>query len=250
MPVRRVDILGVGVDAITVDETVNTMAGWIGRREPNYVCITGVHGVMESHRDPDLRCIHDEAGLVTPDGVPLVWLGRLQGARQIERVYGPDLMAEAFARSEHTGWRHFLFGASPETLARLESRLSARFPHANIVGSHSPPFRTMTSAEEDELAELIGEVRPDILWVGLGTPKQERWMADHLTRLQVPVLVGVGAAFDFHAGVKRQAPRFLQRAGLEWLFRLATEPRRLGPRYLRNNPAFVWLVARRALRRV
>jgi N-acetylglucosaminyldiphosphoundecaprenol N-acetyl-beta-D-mannosaminyltransferase len=244
---QRVDILGVKVDALTLTGAVDTMADWISRREPNYVCVTGVHGVMESQRDPDLRGIHNQAGMVTPDGMPLVWLSRLRGKRDVERVYGPDLMLEAFARSEHTGWRHFLYGGSPETLARLTTALAERFPRARVVGSHSPPFRPMTAAEEKDLAETLGDLRPDIVWVGLGTPKQEGWMAAHVHRLQVPVLVGVGAAFDFHAGVKSQAPRCLQRAGLEWLFRLATEPRRLGARYLRNNPAFVWLTAREAL---
>jgi N-acetylglucosaminyldiphosphoundecaprenol N-acetyl-beta-D-mannosaminyltransferase len=249
--VERVDILGVGVDALTIPLAVETMAGWIDRREPHYVCVTGVHGVMESRRDGELQLIHHRAGLVTPDGVPLVWISRrrVAGGQQVERVYGPDLMHEVFDRSQTTGWRHFLYGGSPETLARLEGRLADRFPQAEVVGSVSPPFRPLNPAEDEALAVQITAARPDVLWVGLGTPKQERWMADHLDRLQVPVIVGVGAAFDFHAGVKRQAPAALQRAGLEWLFRLATEPRRLAGRYLRNNPRFLWLAGCDALRR-
>jgi N-acetylglucosaminyldiphosphoundecaprenol N-acetyl-beta-D-mannosaminyltransferase len=249
--VERVDILGVGVDALTLPLAVETMAGWIERREPHYVTITGVHGVMESRRDAELQGIHHRAGLVTPDGVPLVWISRrrVAGSVVVERVYGPDLMLEVLDRSQATGWRHFLYGGDPATLARLEGRLAERFPGATIVGSISPPFRPLSPADDEALSVQIATARPDVLWVGLGTPKQERWMAAHVDRLQVPVMVGVGAAFDFHAGVKRQAPAPLQRAGLEWLFRLATEPRRLAGRYLRNNPQFLWLAARDALRR-
>jgi N-acetylglucosaminyldiphosphoundecaprenol N-acetyl-beta-D-mannosaminyltransferase len=250
--VERVDVLGVGVDALTIPLAVEVMSGWIARREPHYVCITGVHGVMESRRDAGLQRIHHGAGLVTPDGVPLVWLGRrrVTGGQRVERVYGPDLMLEVFDRSQATGWRHFLYGGSPESLALLEARLADRFPGAEVVGSISPPFRPLTPAEDEALTVQIASARPDVLWVGLGTPKQERWMAAHVERLGVPVIVGVGAAFDFHAGVKRQAPAVLQRAGLEWLFRLATEPRRLAGRYLRNNPQFAWLAGRDELRRL
>jgi N-acetylglucosaminyldiphosphoundecaprenol N-acetyl-beta-D-mannosaminyltransferase len=244
---QRVNILGVGVDPLTIDEAVETIASWIERRQPHYVCITGVHGVMESQDDPELRRIHRRAGLVAPDGMPLVWLSRWRGARSVERVYGPDLMLHSFARSEPAGWRHFLYGATPETLARLESNLRGRFPVAQIVGALSPPFRPLTEAEDEDVVRRIDAARADIVWVGLSTPKQERWMAAHVGRTSGPVLVGVGAAFDFHAGIKRQAPAWMQRAGLEWLFRLGTEPRRLAGRYLRNNPRFVWLTLQQTL---
>ena len=250
MTTARVDILGVTVDAQTLDAAVATIGTWIDRREPHYVCVTGVHGVVESQDDPELRRIHNEAGMVTTDGMPLVWLSRRRAPPgvEVERVYGPDLMLDCFARSEAAGWRHFLYGSSPETLDRLHTNMKVRFPRAEIVGAMSPPFRPLAPAEEQAIETEIGDARPDIVWVGLSTPKQERWMAGHLGRVHAPVLVGVGAAFDFHAGLKRQAPAWMQRSGLEWAFRLASEPRRLAGRYLKNNPRFAWLVAMETLR--
>lgn len=273
----RVDILGVWVDVQTIDTAVERIGGWVERREPNYVCVTGVHGVVESHDDPGLRRIHNEAGMVTTDGMPLVWLGRLAvrtrkaalpprksgggdlgGVVGVERVYGPDLMLRTLERSETTGWRHFLLGSTAATLDRLNARIGERFPRVRVVGSHSPPFpgpgdstsgdrATVTTAADSEVADQIAKARPDIVWVGLSTPEQERWMAEHVGRVRAPVLVGVGAAFDFLAGTKPQAPPWMQRSGLEWAFRLAHEPRRLAGRYLRNNPRFVWLLAKETL---
>lgn len=250
MSAARVDILGVAVDAQTLDGAVDTIGTWIERGEPNYVCITGVHGVIESQDDDDLRRIHNEAGMVTTDGMPLVWLSRRRAppGTPVERVYGPDLMLACFARSEAAGWRHFLYGSSPQTLDRLQAAMKARFPRAEIVGALSPPFRPLGPEEERSVEAEIADARPDIVWVGLSTPKQERWMAAHVGRVHAPVLVGVGAAFDFHAGLKRQAPAWMQRCGLEWAFRLANEPRRLAGRYLKNNPRFAWLVAQETLR--
>jgi N-acetylglucosaminyldiphosphoundecaprenol N-acetyl-beta-D-mannosaminyltransferase len=246
----RVDILGVTVDAQTLDVAVETIASWIERREPHYVCITGVHGVIESQDDPELRRIHNEAGMVTTDGMPLVWLSRrrVPAGVQVERVYGPDLMLATFARSEATGWRHFLYGSSSKALERLQSHLKDQFPRASVVGALSPPFRPLEVAEERAILTEIADARPDIVWVGMSTPKQERWMAAYVGHVHAPVLVGVGAAFDFHAGLKRQAPGWMQQSGLEWAFRLASEPRRLAWRYLRNNPRFVWSVAAEIVR--
>jgi N-acetylglucosaminyldiphosphoundecaprenol N-acetyl-beta-D-mannosaminyltransferase len=246
----RVDILGVGVDAQTLDVAVDTIGGWIAGGEPHYVCITGVHGVIECQDDPDLRRIHNEAGMVTADGMPLVWLSRMRVRdRAVERVYGPDLMLAAFERSETAGWRHFLFGATPRTVDQLAGRLGDRFPGAEIVGALSPPFGDPGAAEDARLSRQIDAAEPDIVWVGMSTPRQERWMAAHVGRVHAPVLVGVGAAFDFHAGVKRQAPLWIQHSGLEWAFRVACEPRRLAGRYIRNNPRFVWLLAKQTLGR-
>ena len=246
---RRVDILGVLVDAQTLNGAIDTIGSWIDRHDPHYVCVTGVHGVVECQDDDELRRIHNEAGMVTTDGMPLVWLSRrrVPDGTPVERVYGPDLMLDAFARSESTGWRHFLYGAAPATLDRLRVNLRARFPRAPVVGAISPPFRPLTPAEDRDITDAVAAARPDIVWVGLSTPTQERWMAEHVHRLGAPVLVGVGAAFDFHAGTTPQAPPWMQRAGLEWAYRLAREPRRLAGRYLRNNPRFVWLLARDAL---
>ena len=243
----RVDVLGVGVSAIDVPTAVAIFDGWVARGERRYVCVSGVHGVMESRRDPSLRAIHNAAGLVTPDGMPLVWLSRLAGQAGVTRVYGPDLMLAYCAHGVAPGRRHYFYGGNAGVPELLAERLCARVPGLQVVGTHSPPFRPLTAAEDDDVVARINAAEPDVVWVGLSTPKQERWMAAHRARLHAPVLVGVGAAFDFHAGLKRQAPRWMQRGGLEWAFRLATEPRRLGPRYLVNNPLFVWHVARQLL---
>lgn len=238
--IPRVNVLGVGVSSVNMTLALDTIDDWIERRDQHYVCVTGVHGVMESQRDPDLRRIHNRAGLVTPDGMPMVWLSWLHHQRQVDRVYGPDLMLACCARSVRRGYRHFFYGGADGVADRLAARLRARFPGLQTVGTYTPPFRRLTEVEDEQLVRLIDEAEPDIVWVGLSTPKQERWMAEHVERLSAPVLIGVGAAFDFNAGLKRQAPRLIQRAGLEWLFRLTTEPRRLWKRYLTNNPAFVW----------
>ncbi|HEX6536113.1 MAG TPA: WecB/TagA/CpsF family glycosyltransferase [Gemmatimonadaceae bacterium] len=238
--VPRVNVLGVGVSALTMPRTVEIIHDWIVRGEHRYVCVCGVHGVMESQRDAELRRIHEAAGLVTPDGMPLVWLSRLHGHRHVERVYGPDLMLALCARSVARGYRHYFYGGADGVAERLAGRLRRRFPGLNVVGTATPPFRPLGEAEDAETVRRINDARPDIVWVGLSTPKQERWMAAHVDRLSAHALIGVGAAFDFHAGLKRQAPRWMQRSGLEWLFRLLTEPRRLWRRYLINNPLFVW----------
>jgi len=246
----RFDVLGLPVSAISMADAVATMDGWIRDRTPHYVCVTGVHGVMESRRDEELRKIHERAGLVTPDGMPLVWLAHLDGQTHVDRVYGPDLMLACCERSLVTGASHYFFGGAPGIADRLAARLQFRFPGLAVSGTNCPPFRPLTPDEDERLVDAINTANPDIVWVGLSTPKQERWMAAHVGRLRAPVLVGVGAAFDFHAGVKRQAPRWMQRSGLEWSFRLATEPRRLWRRYLVNNPSFMWQVMRSRMRDV
>ena len=246
--IERVTVLGVGVSAIDIPLAIATIEGWIAAREPRFVCVSGVHGVMESQRDRALRDIHNRAGLVTPDGMPLVWFSRLAGHAHVTRVYGPDLM-EAVCRDAVTrGRRHFFYGGLPGVPERLAERLTARFPGLQVVGTFSPPYRALSPAEDQEIIERINASGADLVWVGLSTPKQERWMASHVGRLRAPVLIGVGAAFDFLSGAKRQAPRWMQRSGLEWCFRLASEPRRLWRRYLVNNPVFVWNVLLQAMR--
>ena len=236
---KRVNVLGVGVSAVSMQQALDTMAGWIETREPHYVCVSCVHGVMESHRDESLRRIHNAAGLVTPDGMPLAWLGRAFGGAHVQRVYGPDLMLDFCSAFAGRGYRPFFYGGGDGVPERLAARLRERIPSLQVAGCYSPPFRALTAEEDDALVQRINESKADVVWVGLSTPKQERWMHAHVARLTAPALVGVGAAFDFHAGMKRQAPRWMQRSGLEWLFRLVTEPRRLWRRYLRNNPEFV-----------
>jgi N-acetylglucosaminyldiphosphoundecaprenol N-acetyl-beta-D-mannosaminyltransferase len=238
----RVNVLGVGVSAITMADALASIERWIETGTRRYVCVTGVHGIMESQSDPALRDIHNHAGLVTPDGMPLVWLSRLQGHSQVERVYGPDLMLACCRKSVSRGYRHFFYGGAPGVPERLAATLQERFPGLMVAGTWSPPFGEPTTDEERAAVERINAVSPHIVWVGLSTPKQERWMARQVGRLRAPVLIGVGAAFDFNAELKRQAPRWMQRSGLEWLFRLGTEPRRLWRRYLINNPRFVWRI--------
>lgn len=242
MPHRpdRVNVLGVGVSAISTRDALAVIDDAIAAGERSYVCVTGVHGVMESCEDPDLRLIHNRARLVTPDGMPMVWIAWLRGLRHVERVYGPDLMIECCRESVSKGYRHFLYGGAPGVAERLDARLQERIPGLIVAGTFTPPFRDLSEGEEREMLDRIAAARPDIVWVGLSTPKQERWMARYVDRLGVPVLIGVGAAFDFHAGLKKQAPRWIQRSGFEWLFRLSAEPRRLWRRYLSNNPRFVW----------
>ena len=239
---RRVNVLGVGVSAIDLGQAVAAIEGWIAKGEQHYVCVTGVHGVMESQRDEGLRQIHNAAGLVTPDGMPLVWLSRLRGAAHVGRVYGPDLMLACCACSLATGHRHFFYGGAPWVPEELAAKLRLRFPGLAVAGGYSPPFGPLTSAQDEEIVHRINDAAPDIVWVGLSTPKQERWMHEHVTRVTAAALIGVGAAFDFVSGRKRQAPRWMQQSGLEWAFRLGSEPRRLWRRYLFNNPLFLWKV--------
>lgn len=247
--IPRADILGVGVSAINMAQALRTIEIWIRRRQQNYICVTGVHGIMESQRDRMLRYIHNGAGVVTPDGMPLVWLSRLKGFSWVERVYGPDLMLAVCERSLATGFRHYLYGSAEGVPEKLMNRLVQRFPGLRIAGCWSPPFRPLTSEEDERLVQTINRTESDIVWVGLSTPKQEYWMHQHLGRIRAPVMIGVGAAFDFLAGVKRQAPRWMQKSGLEWMFRLLNEPRRLWRRYAINNPLFLWMVLLQAVGR-
>jgi N-acetylglucosaminyldiphosphoundecaprenol N-acetyl-beta-D-mannosaminyltransferase len=238
----RVNILGVGVSAINMEIALELIDDWIAHQEPHYVCITPVHSVMDCQRDPQLRRIQNASGMTTPDGMPLVWLSRLHGHSHVDRVYGPDLMLALCERSVEKGYRHFFYGGAEGVPEQLAASLQSRFPGLQVVGTYAPPFRPLTTEEDEEIVQRISQFAPDIVWVGLGSPKQERWIASYVGRLAAPVLIGVGAAFDFHTGRKPQAPHWIQRSGLEWLFRLMTEPRRLWKRYLINNPLFIMLV--------
>jgi len=238
----RVDVLGVGISATTLQEAVRLVEHWVERGERHYVNVCTVHTVMECRQAPKLREIVNSSGLSTPDGMPLVWLSRLRGHPTTERVYGPDLMLALCARSATTGHRHFFYGGRPGVAEQLVEHLSARYPGLRVAGVHAPPQRPADAEEDVAVLAMINAARPDLVWVGLGTPKQDYWMARHLPRLSAPVLIAVGAAFDMHAGLLRQAPRWMQRSGLEWAFRLAQEPRRLAYRYLVLNPRFVLAV--------
>jgi len=250
MEIPRIDVLGVGISAINMDVAVAELARWVAEGEQHYVCVTGVHGVMESQSDHELLKIHNRSGLTTPDGMPMVWAGKRAGAEDMSRVYGPDLMLEICKHSPGRGWRHYFYGGKegvPELLAR---RLQEQFEGLQVVGTYSPPFRALTESESNEIASMINETKPHFVWVGLSTPKQERWMNANIGRLDAPALLGVGAAFDIHAGLLPQAPAWMQQRGLEWLYRLLKEPRRLWKRYLGNNPRFVLKVLRRPPRMV
>ena len=202
----RVDVLGVGISAIDMGQALSAITGWVERRESHYVCVTGVHGVMESQRDPGLLRIHNESGLTTPDGMPMVWCGRWAGAQSIGRVYGPDLMLELCAVAADRGWRSFFYGGKEGVAELLAERLSERFPGLQVAGTHSPPFGPLSVEEETEIVDKISAADPDIIWVGLSTPKQERWMAKYIGRLPPAALLGVGAAFDIHAGLAVSSP--------------------------------------------
>jgi N-acetylglucosaminyldiphosphoundecaprenol N-acetyl-beta-D-mannosaminyltransferase len=239
---QSVDVLGVRVSAVNMSQAITIITSWIVEGARDYVCVTGVHGVMESQRDESIRRIHNAAGLVVPDGMPLVWMAQRNGFRHVDRVYGPDLMLACCAHFQGPLFRHYFYGGADGVADRLVDRLKDRFPSLVVAGTYSPPFRALSASEQQDVATRINAAQPDIVWVGLSTPKQEQWMSAHRGLLQAPVLIGVGAAFDFLAGLKKQAPRWMQRSGLEWGFRLAAEPQRLWRRYFRNNPEFLWRV--------
>jgi len=241
----RVDVLGVGISAISLDGAVAEIMRWIDEGEHHYVCVTNVHTVIECQHDEELRRIHNESGLTTPDGMPIVWCAKRAGADGVTRVYGPDLMHALSKPLAQSGSSVFLYGTTSRTLELLSARLVSQFPGLRIAGSYAPPFRPLTPAEDADVVRQINDSGADVVWVGLGAVKQEYWMAHHIDVLQAHALIGVGAAFDFHAGVVKQAPLWMQQHGLEWCYRLYREPRRLWRRYLRTNPAFVIGVLRR-----
>ena len=243
MAIERVNVLGVGISAINLQTALTAIGDAVRARRRGYICVTGVHGVMEAQSDAGFRKILNGAFLCTPDGMPMVWMGRLRGHREMNRVYGPDLMLDVCGWSQTHPCRHFFLGGAPGVAEQLSDHLTARFPKLQVAGCYAPPFRPLTAGEERQLQELIRVAQPDILWVGLSTPKQEKFMAELLPRLDVTLMIGVGAAFDFCSGRLRQAPRWMQRSGLEWFYRLCQEPRRLAKRYLRNNPLFALKLA-------
>jgi N-acetylglucosaminyldiphosphoundecaprenol N-acetyl-beta-D-mannosaminyltransferase len=252
--IDRANILGVGVSVIDQELAARAVEGWVAARQPNYVCVATANALVECQFDKDFRRIHNEAGLVTPDGVPLVWIAKIMGYRTIKRVYGPDLMLNLCQRSLSSGLSHFFYGGRPGVAELLAEKLVGRFPGLLVAGTGAPPVYPGTTRyrplEPEESASLICKINKsgaDIVWVGLGTPHQERWIAQHKGVVNAPVLIGVGAAFDFHTGLVKQAPRWMRNAGLEWSFRLLMEPRRLWRRYLVNNSIFVGLVLRQLI---
>jgi N-acetylglucosaminyldiphosphoundecaprenol N-acetyl-beta-D-mannosaminyltransferase len=244
----RHDILGVKVDVLTFQKALLRFDEWIRSRARQFVCVADAHVVMQAQWNDDFREILNEAGMVTPDGMPLVYLLRSAKRGPVDRVYGPDLLLRTCEHSIFRQYRHFFLGAAPGVAQRMAEHLRDRFPGLVVSGVFSPPFRPTTEAEDLAIAAVINRSRPDFVWVGLGTPKQERWMYRFRKLLNAPILISVGSAFDYFSEEKRQAPRALQRIGLEWLFRLVYEPRRLWPRYSRVIPGFLYLLALQRLR--
>lgn len=254
--IERSNVLGVGISPLNLPLAVSSIVAASERPGfAGYVTITGVHGVMESQRDPVLKGIHNRSFLSVPDGMPMVWVGKMNGFREIGRVYGPDLMLGITRETAKSGHGHFYFGGGEGIAELLSESLQGRFPGISVLDVVTPPFRPLTAAEEKELARVISEKKPHFIWVGLSTPKQERFMHSFLERFpdiaegwdHGVIMLGVGAAFDFHAGKVAQAPRWMQCAGLEWLFRLLVEPKRLWRRYLYNNPRFIWKIGMQML---
>jgi N-acetylglucosaminyldiphosphoundecaprenol N-acetyl-beta-D-mannosaminyltransferase len=246
--VRTRRILGVPIAVTDYDETMGVMDSLIATRERGYFCAAPVHALMVARDEPETAAALEGATLVVPDGMPIVWAANMLGERLEDRVYGPELMLRYSDRCVERGHTVWLYGGRDQgSLVQLALNLRKRHPGINIVGGYSPPFRPMTAGEEDALVAQINAARPDMLWVGIGVPKQEKWMARMRERLDVPVMCAVGAAFDFHAGRISQAPPWMQERGLEWIYRIAQEPRRLLPRYLYFNPRFVLAFARQYL---
>ncbi|NBT90899.1 MAG: WecB/TagA/CpsF family glycosyltransferase, partial [Verrucomicrobia bacterium] len=240
---QRVDVLGVGISALNLESAKKTILERLKKREKGYICVTGVHGVIEAQDDSKFRNILNESFLTTPDGMPMVWISWLRKHHEVDRVYGPDLMLEMAEATRDGKYTHFLYGGRPGIAELLQRRLEERYPGIRIVGTYTPPFGPLPAEEERKLREKFQQLKPDMTWVGLSTPKQERFMADYLGKLDTTVMFGVGAAFDFHSKVVKQAPRWIQRSGFEWLYRTFQEPRRLFFRYLKNNTRFLWRYA-------
>jgi N-acetylglucosaminyldiphosphoundecaprenol N-acetyl-beta-D-mannosaminyltransferase len=239
-------ILGMKVNVLTYRRVIKTCLAWSSARQSRYVAIATVNNVMESYDNPGFKEVMNQADLVTSDGMPLVFALRALGAREARRVYGPDLTPLLLLAAEKAGVPVGLYGSSPEVVERLKEVIAQRWPRLTLAYTFSPPFRPLTPAEDEEITASINNSGARILFVGLSTPKQERWMAAHRGKVSA-VMLGVGAAFDFLAGSKPQAPRWMMHSGLEWLFRLGTEPRRLAMRYIRHNPRFMWLFARQLM---
>ena len=233
-------MLGIGIDAVDMKQALTRVEDALNSRQKSYVCFANVHGVMEAQRDPELASIYAGAVLAAPDGMPTVWVGRNQGHKGMERVAGPDLMLEVIRRKEFQGYSHFLCGGKDGIAQELREDLIARCPEVQIVGVYTPPFGPMSPAQEKEFVVMIDRLKPDIIWVGISTPKQERFMARYLPMLNTTLMFGVGAAFDFHTGRIADCADWIKRAGLQWLHRLIQDPRHLWRRHLRNNPAFVF----------
>ena len=239
----RANVLGVGVHAINLERAADMIESAVSAGRRGYVCVTGIHGVMEAQRNAAFRMALDEAILVVPDGVPTVWVGHLQGHHEMGRVFGPDLMKEISRRSVASGHTHFLYGGNPGVAEKLKENLESWFPGIRVVGCYGPPFRPLSVSERVDLQSELLELKPDYFWVGLSTPKQEQFMAESANSFNCKVMLGVGAAFDINTGRVKDAPDWIKKAGLQWFHRLCQEPSRLWKRYLVNNSSFLVRIA-------
>jgi len=240
-----IDVLGVRVHVVEIPDALNCMETWLGDAESTcrYVVATGMHGVMHAQKDPEFMDIINSADMFVADGISLVWLARVKGFRLRKRVSGADLMSAFLPLAEKKGYSVFFYGDTDETLQALQERLSERHPNLKIAGTYSPPFRSITPEEDAQEVQLINDSGANVVWVGLGLPKQERWMAAHKDQLEAQVMVGVGAAFKFASGRVRRAPSWIGDNGFEWLWRFIQEPRRVWRRVFIDLPQFTWLVA-------
>ena len=249
-PHPRVDVLGIHVSVTDMDETVETFARWIDWGERHLVCVSDMNSVLQARADERLTEVYNNSGLTVADGMPLVWAGKRAGFDRMARVCGPDLLERVMAEAAERGWSQYFYGGAGGVAEQLRENFVARHPGLRVAGAYSPPYRALTEAEDAEIVDRLNEAKPDIIWVGLGAPKQERWMAEHRDRLDAAILIGVGAAFDFHTGRLDRAPGWMQRSGLEWSYRLYKEPRRLWRRYVLGIPRFGVGILRRPPRPV
>ncbi len=236
---KTISLLGVNLSRVNPVLAVRQICEWVREKQRTYVCVAPVATLVDAKRNPAYAAAVNAAGMVTPDGMPVVWLAKARGCRDIERTYGPDLLLEVCNHGQDLGLRHFFYGGTEDTLQKLEQRLLGSYPQILIVGSYAPPFRAGIWQEEKQVIDRINSSAADIVWVGLGSPKQDFWMELHRPLLNASVIVGAGAAFDFCSGAKPQAPRWMRDSGLEWFFRLCTEPGRLWKRYLIGNSLFL-----------
>ena len=240
-PFRTISILGIPIGAVDMPLTLATLDAWIKERKSRYVCATDVYNVTSARTNARHKAALLGADLIVPDGTPLTWIGRLRGNRQIKRVCGPDLLFAACEHPQAKGWRHYFYGGAEGVADQLAEKLKKRYPGLKVAGTECPPFRPLTDEETDRMVDRVERAGTDIMWIGLGCPKQELWMHDHVHRFKGVVLIGVGAAFDFHTGRVARAPLWMQKFGLEWLHRLVSEPKRLWKRYLVYAPRFIFL---------
>lgn len=243
MQLKTCNILGVNINVITMQETKEYICSNLEALKGQYICVSNVHTTVMAHDDEVYRNVQNSAALRLPDGRPLSVAEAKRGFKEAKRVTGPDLMGELFAESADNRLRHFFYGSTEDTLKQLELKLKEKYPDIIIAGMYSPPFGTVSAEDDDEHIKMINDARPDIVWVGLGAPKQERWMYYHMNRINA-LMIGVGAGFDYYAGNIKRAPLWMQKCSLEWLYRLMQDPKRLAKRYLSTNLRFIALISK------